>query len=87
MPHANATIYIKPSMLRMDEIMGKTPLKDLDHIQLVFTWMPSRVLHKLQVRVDREVQPHAHKNLVKLQQPTKMQEVLEKVYDQAKLET
>jgi hypothetical protein len=36
MPHANTTIYIKPNMLHMDEIMGQTPLKDLDRIQLVF---------------------------------------------------
>jgi hypothetical protein len=37
MPHANAMIHIKLSMLRMDEIMGQTPMKDLDHIQLVLT--------------------------------------------------
>jgi len=24
------TVYIKPSMIRMDEIVGQTPLKDLD---------------------------------------------------------
>jgi hypothetical protein len=87
MPHANAMIYIKPSMLCMDEIMGQTPLKDLDHIQLVLTWMPSRELHKLQVSVDHEVQSRAHKNLVELQQATKKQEALEKVCEQAKLET
>jgi hypothetical protein len=27
----------KTKMLRMDEIVGQTPLKDLDHIQLVLT--------------------------------------------------
>jgi hypothetical protein len=37
MPHANTTIYITPKMLHMDEIMGQTPLKDLNHIQLVLT--------------------------------------------------
>jgi hypothetical protein len=36
-PHTHSTVYIKPSMLRMNEIMGQTPLKDLDHIQLVLT--------------------------------------------------
>jgi hypothetical protein len=87
MPHANTMIYIKPNMLRMDEIVGKTPLKDLDHIQLVLTRMPSRALHKLQVSVDHEVQSHAHKNLVELQQETKKREALEKVCEQAKLET
>jgi hypothetical protein len=43
----NTTFHITPSMLRMDEIMGKTPLKYLAQIQLVLTWMPSRALHKL----------------------------------------
>jgi hypothetical protein len=56
MPHAHSTIYIKPSMLRMDEIVGQTPLKDLDHIQLVLTWMPSRALYKLQVSVNHDMQ-------------------------------
>jgi hypothetical protein len=67
LPHANTTFYITPSMLRMDEIMGQTPLKDLSHIQLVLTRMPSRALHKLQVSVDHEVQSRAHKDLVELQ--------------------
>jgi hypothetical protein len=74
-------------MLRMDEIMGQTPLKDLDHIQLVLTRMSSRALHKLQVSVDQEVQSRAHKNLVELQQETKKREVLEKKIEQAKFKT
>ena len=37
MLHAHSMVYIKPSMLRMDEIVGQTPLKVLDHIQLVLT--------------------------------------------------
>jgi hypothetical protein len=64
MPHTHSTVYIKPSMLQMDEIVGQTPLKDLDHIQLVLTRIPSRELYKLQVRVDHEMQSRAHKNLV-----------------------
>jgi hypothetical protein len=87
MPHANTMIYIKPNMMCMDEIMGQTPLKDLDHIQLVLTQMPSRELHKLQVSTDHEVQSHAHKNLVELQQATKKWEALEKVCEGAKFET
>jgi FtsZ-binding cell division protein ZapB len=87
MPHAHATVYIKLSMLRMDEIMGQTPLKDLDHIQLVLTWMPSRALYKLQVSVDHEMQSRAHKNLVELQKATKKREALEKDCEQAKSET
>jgi hypothetical protein len=87
MPHANAIIYIRPSMLRMDEIVGQTHLKDLDHIQLVLTWMPSRELHKLHVSVEHEVQYLAHRNLVELQQVTKKREALEKVCEKTKLET
>jgi hypothetical protein len=79
-------IYIKPSMLRMDEIVVQTPLKDLDYIQLVLTWIPSREIHKLQVSVDHEIQSWAHKNLVELQQATKKWEALEKVCEQDKSE-
>ena len=49
--------------------------------------MPSKALQKLQVSVDHKVQSRAHKNLVELQQETKKCEALEKVYEQAKLET
>ena len=86
MPHVNAMIYIKLSMLRMDEIVGQTPLKELDHIQLVLTRIPSRPLHKLQVRVDYKMQSQAHKNLVEIQKETKKREALEKEYEQAKSE-
>jgi hypothetical protein len=65
-------------MLRMDEIMGHTPLKDLDHIQLFLTQMPSRELYKLKVSIEQEMQSRAHKNLVELQQETKKREALEK---------
>jgi hypothetical protein len=71
----------------MDEIVGQTPLKDLDHIQLVLTQMPSRELYKLQVSVDYEMQSQAHKNLVELQKETKKREVLETVCAQAKSKT
>jgi hypothetical protein len=67
LPHTNTTVYIIPSMLCMDEIVWKTPLKDLNHIQLVLMWMPSRSLHKLQVSIDHKVQSRAHRNLVELQ--------------------
>jgi hypothetical protein len=67
MPHENTTMYIKPIMLSMDGIVGQTPLKDLDHIQLVLTWMPSRALHKLQVSVNNKIRSWAHKKLVELQ--------------------
>jgi DNA anti-recombination protein RmuC len=84
-PHS--TVYIKLSMLRMDEIVGQTPLKDLDQIQLVLTRMPAKALYQLQVSVDHEIQSRAHKNMVELQQATKKQETLETVCAQAKSET
>jgi hypothetical protein len=71
-------------MLSMDEIVGQTPLKDLNCIQLVLTQIPSRELHKLQVSVDHLVKSHAHRNLVELQQATKKQEALENFCEQAK---
>jgi hypothetical protein len=43
----NATFHITPSMLCMDDIVGKTPLEDLSKIQLVLMWMPFKALHKL----------------------------------------
>jgi hypothetical protein len=63
----------------MDEIVGQTPPKDLDHIQLFLTWMPSKALYKLQVSVDHKIQSQAHKILVKLQKETKKQEMLENI--------
>jgi hypothetical protein len=56
MPHAHSMVHINPSMLRMDEIVGQSPLKDLDHIQLVLTQMPSIPLYKLQISIDHEMQ-------------------------------
>jgi hypothetical protein len=58
-PHV--TFHITPSMLRMDEIVGQTPLKDLSQIQLVLTRIPSGALHRLQVSVNHEVQSRARK--------------------------
>ena len=74
-------------MLHMDEIVGKTPLKDLNHIQLVLMWIPSRALHKLQVSVNHEVQSRARRNLIELQQVTKKREALDKDWEQAKIKT
>jgi hypothetical protein len=45
LPKPHSMVYIKPSMLRIDEIVGQTPLKDLDQIQLVLTRMPSNALY------------------------------------------
>jgi hypothetical protein len=71
-------------MLKMDEIVGQTPLKDLDQIQLVLTRKPEQALYQLQVRVNHEIQSQAHKNVVDLQQTTKKKETLDTVYVQAK---
>jgi hypothetical protein len=74
-PHS--TVYIKLSMLQKDEIVGQTPLKDLDQIQLVLTRMPAKALYQFQVSVNHEIQSRAHKNMVEIKQATKKQETLE----------
>jgi hypothetical protein len=56
----SSTFHVTPSMLRMDEIMGQTPLKDLAQLQLVLSWIPTKALYKLQVSVTQEVQSRAH---------------------------
>jgi hypothetical protein len=71
-------------MLCMNEIVGQTPLKDLSQIQLVLIRISSGVLHRLQVRVNHEVQSHACKDLTKLKKETKKKDVLEIVYEKAK---
>jgi hypothetical protein len=55
-------------MLRMDEIVGKTPINDLAQLQLVFPRIPSKALHKLQVNVTQEVQTRACTDIAELQQ-------------------
>jgi chromosome segregation ATPase len=74
-------------MLRMDEIVGQTPLKDLSQIQLVLTRIPSGALHRLQVSVNHEVQSRARRDLTELKQATKKRDTLEIVYEKAKSET
>jgi hypothetical protein len=86
-PQPSETFHITPSMLRMDEIMGQTPLKDLAQLQLVLSWIPSKALHKLQVSVTQEVQSHARTDTTELQQEKDKWDVLELIYEQAKLET
>jgi hypothetical protein len=76
-PQPNATFYITPSMLRMDEIMGKTPLKDLAQIQLVLSLIPSKALHRLQFSVTQEVQSREHTNLDELEKSTEKWDALE----------
>jgi len=50
------TFHVTPNMLRMDKIMGKTPLKDLAEIKLLLKWIPTKALYKIQVNVTQEVQ-------------------------------
>jgi hypothetical protein len=57
---ASSTFHVTPNMLRMDEIVGQTPLKYLAQIQLVMGRIPTKVLYKLQVSVTQEVQSCAH---------------------------
>jgi hypothetical protein len=86
-PQPSATFHITPSMLCMDEIVGKTPLKDLAQIQLVLPWIPSKALHKLQVSVTQEVQSRACTDLAELQQAMEKRDALEIICEQAKFET
>jgi hypothetical protein len=81
LPHLNETFHITLSMLRMDKILGQTPLKDLSQIQLVLTRMPTRPLHKLHVSINHEVQSRTHKDLVELQRATEKRDALEIVYE------
>jgi hypothetical protein len=73
---SSSTFHVTPSMLRKDEFVGQTPLKDLAQIQLVMTRIPTKALYKLQVRVAREVQSHARTNVAELQQTKDSREEL-----------
>jgi hypothetical protein len=57
----SSTFHVTPNMLRMDEIVGQTPLKYLAQIQLVMTQIPTKALYKLQVSVAQEVQSRTHR--------------------------
>jgi hypothetical protein len=56
---ASSTFHVTPRMLCMDEIVGQTPLKYLEQVQLVMGWIPTKALYKLQVSVAQEVQSRA----------------------------
>jgi hypothetical protein len=84
---ASSTFHVTPNMLRMDEIVGQTPLKDLAQIQLVMTQIPTKALYKLQVSVAQEVQSRARTDATELQQTKDNKEELELVLEQVKLET
>jgi hypothetical protein len=56
------------NMLCMNDIVWKTPLKDLTQLNIVFPWIPTKALYKLQVSVTQEVQSHAHTDIAELQQ-------------------
>jgi hypothetical protein len=83
----SSTFHVTPNMLRMDEIMGQTPLKDLAQIQLVLTWIPTKALYKLQVSVTQEVQSRACTDTTNCSRTKDNQDELELVLEQAKLET
>jgi hypothetical protein len=73
-------------MLRMDEYVGQTPLKDLSQIQLVLIRIPSGELHRLQVSINHEVHSRAHKHLIDLKKAIKKQDELKVGYEKAKSE-
>jgi hypothetical protein len=79
--------HVTINMLRMDEIVGQTPLKYLAQIQLVMWRIPTNVLYKLQLSVTQEAQSRARKDAVELQNMKDNREELELVLEQVKLET
>jgi len=68
-------------MLHIDEIVEKTPLKDLSQIQHVLSWIPSKDLHKLEVSVNHKVQSLACLYLAELQQEIEKWDTLEIIYE------
>jgi len=52
---SSSIFHVTPNMLRMDEIVGQTPLNYLAQIQLVMMRIPTKALYKLQVSVAQEV--------------------------------
>jgi hypothetical protein len=74
-------------MLRMDKIVGQTPMKELIQIQLFFTRIPLGALHRLKVSVNHKVQSHERRELTELKQVTKKRDTLEIVYEKDKDET
>jgi hypothetical protein len=73
-------------MLRMDEIVGQTPLKYLSQIQLVLTRISSGALHRLQVSVNHELQSRTRRDLIELKNAKKKQDELKIGYKKAKSE-
>jgi hypothetical protein len=86
-PQLSETFQITPRMMHMDEIVGKTPLKDLAQLQLVLSRIPSKALHKLHVSFTQEVQSRACTDTSKLQQVKDKWDTLELIYEKANIET
>jgi hypothetical protein len=74
-----STFHVTPSMLRMDDIVGQTPLKYLVQIQLVMGRIPTKVLYKLQVSVVQEVHSRACTDATELSYTKDNREELELV--------
>jgi hypothetical protein len=64
----SSMFHVTLSMLHMDKIMEKTPLKDLAQLQLVLSQIPSKELYKLQVSITWEVYSRARTDTVESQQ-------------------
>jgi hypothetical protein len=64
MAQSSSNFHVTTNMLRMDEIVGQTPLKDMAQIQLVMKQIPTKALYKLQFNVVQEVQSHPRTDVV-----------------------
>lgn len=54
---------------------------------MVFPWIPTKELNKLQVNITHEVQSHACIDTIELQQAKDNRDEMELVFNQAKLDT
>jgi hypothetical protein len=83
----SSTFHVTPNMFHMNEIEGKTLMKDLAQIQSVMTRISNKALYKLQVSVAQEVQSCTCIDAMELQQTKDNQDTLELVLEQSKFET
>jgi hypothetical protein len=65
----------------MENIVGKTPLKDLAQLQLVLPHIPTKALYKLKVSVTQEVQSRTRKEKMKLNKVEDKRDDLELIYE------
>jgi hypothetical protein len=80
------TFNITKDMLRVDEDVAQTQLKDVEQLELVLERIPTKALYKLQVSVVHEVQSRARMDATDLETTREAKEVLETVLTEVRLE-